>query len=147
LNERACLEVSVQAVLPRFPGGPPLGADTFAARSACACAECVRSHGLRIRVGEEARLHASGLYGPGEDAYEQTLAMFGVAEDLLQQAGMEFRDVVRTWIHLRDIDRDYAGLNRARRTFFEAGRFPTGTISAWACTPCSSRGHARPRAP
>jgi len=27
---------------------------------------------------------------------------------------MEFRDVVRTWIHLRHIDRDYADLNRAR---------------------------------
>jgi enamine deaminase RidA (YjgF/YER057c/UK114 family) len=120
LNERARLEVAVQAVLPRVPGGPPLRADTFAARTACACAECARSHGLRIRVGEEARLYASGLYGPGADAYEQTLAMFAVAEDLLQQAGMEFRDVVRTWIHLRDIDRDYAGLNRARRTFFEA---------------------------
>jgi enamine deaminase RidA (YjgF/YER057c/UK114 family) len=31
---------------------------------------------------------------------------------------MEFRDVVRTWIHLRDMDRDYADLNRARRAFF-----------------------------
>jgi len=31
---------------------------------------------------------------------------------------MEFGDVVRTWIHLRDIDRDYADLNRARREFF-----------------------------
>ena len=46
--------------------------------------------------------------------------MFGVAEDLLQQAGMEFRDVVRTWIHLREMDRDYADLNRARRAFFAA---------------------------
>jgi enamine deaminase RidA (YjgF/YER057c/UK114 family) len=33
---------------------------------------------------------------------------------------MEFRDVVRTWIHLRHIDRDYAALNRARRVFFAA---------------------------
>jgi enamine deaminase RidA (YjgF/YER057c/UK114 family) len=117
LNERACLEISVQAVL---PNGPPLRVDTFEARSACGCAECARSHGLRVYVGEEARLHAGGLYGPGEDAYEQTLAMFGVAEDLLQQAGMEFRDVVRTWLHLREMDRDYADLNRARRAFFEA---------------------------
>jgi enamine deaminase RidA (YjgF/YER057c/UK114 family) len=120
LNERACLEVSVQAVLPVLPGKPPLQADSFEARPACTCAECARSHGLRVQVGEEARFHAGGLYGPGEDAYEQALAMFGVAEDLLQQAGMEFRDVVRTWIHLRDIDRDYADLNRARRAFFEA---------------------------
>jgi enamine deaminase RidA (YjgF/YER057c/UK114 family) len=33
---------------------------------------------------------------------------------------MEFSDVVRTWIHLRDIDRDYGDLNRARREFFLA---------------------------
>jgi enamine deaminase RidA (YjgF/YER057c/UK114 family) len=46
--------------------------------------------------------------------------MFVVAEDLLGQAGMEFRDVVRTWIHLRRIDRDYGDLNRARRAFFAA---------------------------
>jgi enamine deaminase RidA (YjgF/YER057c/UK114 family) len=31
---------------------------------------------------------------------------------------MTFRDVVRTWIHLRDIDRDYDALNQARRDFF-----------------------------
>ena len=46
--------------------------------------------------------------------------MFGLAEDLLRQAGMEFSDVVRTWIHLRHIDRDYGDLNRARRAFFRA---------------------------
>ena len=75
--------------------------------------------------------------------------MFGLAEDLLRQAGMEFRDVVRTWIHLRDIDRDYADLNRARREFFAArgidpvpastgiggGPVSGGTICASACTP------------
>jgi enamine deaminase RidA (YjgF/YER057c/UK114 family) len=117
LNERACLEVSVQAVV---PNGPPLRVDSFDAGPACGCAECARSHGLRVHVGGEARLYASGLYGRGEDAYEQALAMFAVAEDLLQQAGMEFRDVVRTWIRLREIDRDYGDLNRARREFFEA---------------------------
>ncbi len=117
LNERACLEVLVQAVLPTRP---PLRVDAIDARPACSCAECARSHGLRVHVGEEARLHAGGLYGRGGDAYEQALAMFDVAEDLLRRAGMGFRDVVRTWIHLRDIDRDYADLNRARRAFFEA---------------------------
>jgi enamine deaminase RidA (YjgF/YER057c/UK114 family) len=71
-------------------------------------------------VGEETRFHAAALCGPGENAYEQTLGMFGLAEDLLRQAGMEVRDVVRTWIHLRHIDRDYGDLNRARRAFFAA---------------------------
>ena len=117
LNERACLEVSVQAVLPnesraRF--------SPVEARPTCGCAECARAHGLRIHVGDEIRFHAAALCGPGDNAYQQTLGMFALAEDLLQQAGMDFRDVVRTWIHLRDIDRDYADLNRARRAFFRA---------------------------
>ena len=117
LNERACLEVSVQAVL---PNESPARFEPIEARPACGCAECARAQGLRIRVGEEVRFHAAGLCGPGGNAYEQTLGMFRRAEDLLQQAGMEFRDVVRTWIHLRDIDRDYGDLNRARRAFFTA---------------------------
>jgi enamine deaminase RidA (YjgF/YER057c/UK114 family) len=87
-------------------------------RPACSCAECARAHGLRVHVGDEVRFHAAALCGPGETAYEQTLGMFVLAEDLLHKAGMEFRDVVRTWIHMRDIDRDYADLNRARREFF-----------------------------
>jgi enamine deaminase RidA (YjgF/YER057c/UK114 family) len=116
-NERARLEVSLQALL---PNGPRLRADAFEARPECSCAECARSHGLRLQLGGEARFHAAALYGAGADAYEQTLAMFGVAEDLLAQAGMAFRDVVRAWIHLRRIDRDYADLNRARREFFAA---------------------------
>ncbi|MEZ4282888.1 MAG: RidA family protein, partial [Myxococcota bacterium] len=86
----------------------------------CPCAECARSHGLRVRLGDEARLYAGGLCGPGEDAEEQARATFEGAERLLRRAGMDFRDVVRTWIHLRDIDRDYAALNRARRAFFAA---------------------------
>jgi enamine deaminase RidA (YjgF/YER057c/UK114 family) len=44
--------------------------------------------------------------------------MFCTAERLLDQCGMRFCDVVRTWIHLRDINRDYDALNTARREFF-----------------------------
>lgn len=99
------LEVSVQALLP-LPTRAPLRIEPFA-------------RGLRVQIGDEVRLYATGLHGVG-DARQQTLAMFGAAEELLQHAGLEFRDVVRTWIHLRDIDRDYADLNRARRAFFEA---------------------------
>jgi enamine deaminase RidA (YjgF/YER057c/UK114 family) len=117
LNERAWLEVMLQAVM---PNESPARFETIEARPACSCAECARAHGLRIHVGDETRLHAAGLCGPGDSAYEQTLGMFGLAERLLRQAGMEFSDVVRTWIHLRDIDRDYGDLNRARREFFAA---------------------------
>ncbi|MBP1600741.1 MAG: endoribonuclease l-psp [Acidobacteria bacterium] len=117
LNECAFLEVSIQAVL---PSQSPVRFEPIEARPVCACAECARAHGLRIHIGDETRFHAAALCGPGKSAYEQTLGMFCLAEELLQQAGMEFRDVVRTWIHLREIDRDYAELNRARREFFRA---------------------------
>jgi enamine deaminase RidA (YjgF/YER057c/UK114 family) len=115
LNERACLEISVQALLPRR--SPPQLVP-IAAASSCNCVECASARGVRVQVGDETRLHAAGLCGPGADAYEQTLGMFCLAEELLRRAGMEFRDVVRTWIHLRHIDRDYDALNRARRAFF-----------------------------
>jgi enamine deaminase RidA (YjgF/YER057c/UK114 family) len=46
--------------------------------------------------------------------------MFRLAEDLLRRADMAFSDVVRTWIHLREMERDYGDFNRARREFFEA---------------------------
>jgi enamine deaminase RidA (YjgF/YER057c/UK114 family) len=117
LNEHACLELMVQAIL---PGKSQPRFEPIAARPACGCAECARSRGVRIHVGGEVRFHAAGVCGPGDGAYEQTLGMFGLVEAMLQQAGMEFSDVVRTWIHLRDIDRDYGNLNQARRAFFEA---------------------------
>ncbi|MFT5042513.1 MAG: enamine deaminase RidA (YjgF/YER057c/UK114 family) [Hyphomicrobiaceae bacterium] len=117
LRKQACLEVSVQAVVPR---NGPLRAEVLDAQRSCACTECASAHGLRFQVGEEVRLYAGGLCGHGATAYEQTLTMFSSAEDLLQKAGMEFSDVVRTWIHIRDIDRDYDDLNRGRREFFEA---------------------------
>jgi len=63
-------------------------------------------------------LHTTNVYGVGGDAFEQAFDMFCAAERLPQQSGMDFRDVARAWIHLRDIDRDYDTLNRARREFF-----------------------------
>ncbi|MEJ2515081.1 MAG: Rid family hydrolase [Gammaproteobacteria bacterium] len=115
LNEEARLEVLVQAVVPYETSGQ---VKQLQVRTDCRCGECARVQGLRVQIGEESRFHAAGLCAPGKNAYEQTHGMFGLAEELLQQAGMEFSDVVRTWIYLRNIDRDYAALNRARREFF-----------------------------
>ncbi len=69
-------------------------------------------------LGEQASLYTTNIYGTGGDAFAQVWDMFCAAEWLLDQCGMGFRDVVRTWIHLRDIDRDYEALNAARREFF-----------------------------
>jgi enamine deaminase RidA (YjgF/YER057c/UK114 family) len=111
------LEILIQAIIPPADG---LNNEVVEARPDCHCAECTRSHGLSVQIGTERRFYVGGLYGAGETAYEQTRDMFRVAEDLLQQAGMTFNDVMRTWIYLPEMERDYGSLNRARREFFTA---------------------------
>jgi enamine deaminase RidA (YjgF/YER057c/UK114 family) len=116
LNDGACLELSLHAVIPR--GRQSRAASDIRATPACECPECAKSYARLVQIGDEAWFHAGNLYGSGGDAFEEASAMFWAAEDLLRKAGMSFHDVVRTWIYLRDIDRDYADFNRARREFF-----------------------------
>lgn len=89
-----------------------------AAETACRCDGCIQSSARLIRLGNETTLHSTNLYGVGRTAYEQARDMFAIAAELLERCGMDVHDVVRTWIHLREIDRDYDALNRARREFF-----------------------------
>jgi enamine deaminase RidA (YjgF/YER057c/UK114 family) len=56
-----------------------------------------------------------GLPGSSED---EAYRMFQAAEKSLQEERMSFRDVIRTWIHFRNIDEDYSALNRGRTRFF-----------------------------
>ena len=66
----------------------------------------------------------------GIDFVAQAEDMFGRAEALLQKEGLSFRDVVRTWIYVNNMERDYADLNRVRTEFFhEHGvtRLPAST--------------------
>ncbi len=53
-------------------------------------------------------------------AEQEAAAMYDKAARDLAREGLTFRQVIRTWISLRDIDRDYASLNRARRAFYQA---------------------------
>ncbi len=116
IGQGASFELSAWAVVPRHR-------DTWSVRDvralpACTCEGCARSGARVVRLGDQVSLHTTNVYGVGGDAFEQALDMFFAAERLLQQCGMDFRDVARAWIHLRDIDRDYDALNRARREFF-----------------------------
>lgn len=92
--------------------------DLAVATPACPCAACAQAMVRIGRVGSRVTAYATNLYGAGSDAFEQALNAFRTADGLLQQCGLQFTDVVRTWIYLRDIDRDYAALNRARHEFF-----------------------------
>jgi enamine deaminase RidA (YjgF/YER057c/UK114 family) len=84
--------------------------------------------GATGRIVESARgareIFLSGLTGgsrgDGRDLYRQASAAFRRAEECLHNEGFSFHNVVRTWIYLDDIDRDYAALNRARREFFRS---------------------------
>jgi len=117
LDESASLEITIQAILPYTS---LFQKKQVHATSGCPCSECADAQGIRIEIEGEARLLTGGLCGAGKDAYEQTHSMFELAEKLLHEAGMEFSDVARTWIYLREMERDYGHLNLARREFFES---------------------------
>ncbi|MCA9053218.1 MAG: hypothetical protein KDA75_05240 [Planctomycetaceae bacterium] len=65
-----------------------------------------------------------------DDFRTQCDQMWSHAERLLQQHGIKFTEVVRTWCYLVEMDRDYAEFNRSRNTFFTAAgvqRLPAST--------------------
>ena len=116
VDEGASFDLSAWAVVPHHRAAWSVR-DVRAAPT-CACDGCARSGARLICLGDQTSLYTTNVYGAGGDAFEQAWDMFCAAERLLYQCGMGFRDVVRTWIHLRDIDRDYDALNKARREFF-----------------------------
>ncbi len=118
LSPGASLELSALAVIPRPPQSQ--SATEVWSTPDCSCEACSRVPARLVRAGDQTHAHAGNIYGAGEDAFEQTYAMFCSAEELLREAGMSFHEVVRTWIYLRDMDRDYAEFNRARREFFRS---------------------------
>ena len=111
------VELAAAAVIPRRRDA--WAVRDVAAVPSCPCAGCARSAARLVRLGDQTSLHSTNVHGNGGDAFAQALDMFGAAERLLARCGMGFRDVIRTWIDLRDIDRDYDALNRARREFFQ----------------------------
>lgn len=118
LDQNANLEIAVQAMIPT---STTIHKQIVNASSNSISSEGGQSSALKIQMEDEARLLAGGLCGEGNNAYEQTWGMFELAEKLLHEAGMEFNDVVRTWIYLREMERDYyPGLNKARREFFDS---------------------------
>ena len=140
VDRRVAFELMASAVVPRHRDA--WSVRNVRAEATCACAGCARSGARLIRFPAcrtvqleatqrgavppkrgrrpqaQTSLYTTNIYGTGGDAFEQAWNMFRAAERLLDQCGMGFRDVVRTWIHLRDIDRDYDTLNTARREFF-----------------------------
>jgi enamine deaminase RidA (YjgF/YER057c/UK114 family) len=91
------------------------------------CTTVLRAGARHLRV-----LSVVPRLGADENASLADLAydMFASASHALTDRGLSFYDVVRTWIYLRDIGRDYAAFNQGRRRFFQSAgitRFPAST--------------------
>lgn len=111
--------VEVSAMAFASVSGAAARADLVTAVAECRCKDCKGGFRARRRRWDgRTVVHAANVYGSGDDLAAEAFAMFVEAERLLAAAGMDFGDVLRTWIYLRDIDRDYDALNRARREFF-----------------------------
>ena len=118
LDPRLAFEISVQAVLPHRPGDTTFGR-TVIGGAPCGCEPCSRLEARAFDLGGQLHLHAGNIYGSPGSAFDEAYSAFVTAEEMLRQVGLDFRDVQRTWIHLRHMERDYRGLNLARRKFFE----------------------------
>ena len=72
LDQRSCLEVSVQAIL---PGESPLRVRSVEALPDTGAG----ARGLLVEIGTERRLYAAGLCVAGRNSYQQTLGVFTLA--------------------------------------------------------------------
>lgn len=85
------------------------------------------SRALRLEIGDVVALLISGTASVDEngrsvhigDFRAQTRRMFKNVTALLEHGGASWKDVVRTWYYLRDIDRDYAAFNEERTAFYQ----------------------------
>lgn len=111
------------------------------ARSGCDCVDCRRSGARVVRLGGQQTVQTTHLPGSGAGPEEQAADLFRAAERLLAGCGMSFRHVVRTWIHLRDIDRDYDVLNAARRRFFRDAGIEPRPASTGVAGPLAAAAH------
>jgi enamine deaminase RidA (YjgF/YER057c/UK114 family) len=121
---RLC-ELQVYVLFPT--GGDEVKVRTLDRMPGLASGKVVEHRGLR-------HLHLTNLTG-GEDTDDLSFSaqaedMFTRAETLLRREGLSFPDVVRTWIYVNNMERDYDELNRVRTKFFrEHGvkRLPAST--------------------
>ncbi len=90
------------------------------------------SGGLAGATPDVRELRVAGVAGdPSSGSFDAECdGMFARMGELLALNGMTERDVVRTWIYLRDIERDYDAFNRSRRDAMQragVSRLPSST--------------------
>jgi enamine deaminase RidA (YjgF/YER057c/UK114 family) len=89
-----------------------------------------------LELGDYQHLYSEAIVGQDAngqipaDFRQQSDLMFQRANALLKKHKIPFKDVLRTWCYLVDIDRDYAEFNLSRNEFFEhedVRRLPAST--------------------
>lgn len=80
--------------------------------------QVVEAGGLRLLY----LANVAGVVPRGRDRRAEAVSMFERAEACLRSEGLSFRDVVRTWIYVREMGEVYDDLNRARTAFFQSRR-------------------------
>ena len=89
----------------------------------CSCEPVSRtSSAIAYSLGPAKYLLGGNISGAHGRPFDEATSMLRTAGEVLRQEGMTFKDVYRTWIYLRNMDRDYGELNRARRAFYQAER-------------------------
>jgi enamine deaminase RidA (YjgF/YER057c/UK114 family) len=71
-----------------------------------------------------------GKSGDGFSYADQMESVFEQVQEVLEAQELTFHDVIRTWIYLRDMEKDYDDLNRVRNAYFERiglDRIPAST--------------------
>ncbi len=89
-----------------------------------------------VQIGDHRHLYITNINGASADGSfstdfrEQSDLMFAKSVPMLEQHSTIFKDVVRTWCYLDEIDRDYDEFNVSRNVFFEkhnVTRLPAST--------------------
>jgi enamine deaminase RidA (YjgF/YER057c/UK114 family) len=89
--------------------------------------------GKVIEYAGHRHVHLANITGAGEGDVpfrDQALRMFERADACLKRAGVSFDEVLRTWIYIADIERDYEAFNPVRTAFYEKtqlARIPAST--------------------
>ncbi len=113
LDTRLHLEISATAFIP-----DPEAQSAGMIRTSPGLASTYGPSRRAFLLEGQKHVFVGNIYGDHGAAFDESYSMFRKAEELLRQEGMTFKNVIRTWIHLRHMDRDYAALNQARREFF-----------------------------
>lgn len=121
------IELHIHAIVPK--PGQSVTVQTFQDESTQTTAKLVEIAGYK-------HLYITDINGLSGDAdapgsfREQSDRMFANCAQLLEQHGITFPKVVRTWCYLADIDKDYAEFNLSRNVFFDVhgvDRLPAST--------------------